>query len=213
MAFIVGQYLVSYYQGSREQVEQAIGRNYRGIAAVGTTSPARRSGATRRNTSSTTTTQGRDKYAKEWGDTYGKLEKQLARMQANADRIFTKDDLAQFAVWSDDLLVYGIEMRRIIDDLASGGTQAVAGSNPTREVNGRIKVGKDRFANLLKGAVKMEGRKATEAIAASQQIKENFDQLGVMLLAVVGAGVALVAFTLPRATPRPSNRLSMRPTA
>ncbi len=214
MAFIVGQYfLVSYYQErSREQVEQAIGRNY--VAGSLLSELAVTGQAIRRYEKEYfiyhDDAQGRAKYAKEWGDTYAKLEKHLARMQANAGQVFTKDDLAEFAVWSVDLLIYGTEMRRIIDDLATGGTQAVGGSNPTREVNGRIKVGKDRFANLLKGAVKMEGRKATEAIAASQQIKENFDQLGVMLLAVVGAGVALVAFlvfTLPRAIASPIESL------
>lgn len=214
MAFIVGQYfLVNYYQErSREQVEQAIGRNY--VAGSLLSELAVTGQAIRRYEKEFfiyhDEAEGRAKYAKEWGDTYGKLEKHLARMQANAGQVFTKDDLAEFAVWSVDLLIYGTEMRRIIDDLATGGAQVVAGSNPTREVNGRIKVGKDRFANLLKGAVKMEGRKATEAIAASRQIKENFEQLGVMLLVVVGAGVALVAFlvfTLPRAIASPIESL------
>lgn len=210
MAFVVGQYFLVYYfqQSSREQVERAIGQNY----AAGTmlSELAITGQAIRRYEKEYfiyhDEPQGRTKYAKEWGDTYRKLEKQLAAMEANRDKVFSKEDLAEFGSWAGDLVVYGTEMRKIMESVEQEGAQSATGANPTREVNARIKVGKDRFANLLNGAVKMENRKAKEALESSRLVKENFERLDVMLLGTVVAGVLLVAFlvlTLPRAITAP----------
>lgn len=210
MAFVVGQYFLVYYfqESSREQVERAIGKNY----AAGTmlSELAITGQAIRRYEKEYfiyhDEPQGRTKYAKEWGDTYRKIEKQLAAMEANRDKVFSKEDLAEFGSWAGDLVVYGSEMRKIMESVETEGVQFATGANPTREVNARIKAGKDRFANLLNGAVKMESRKAKEAFESSRLVKENFERLDLMLLGTVVAGVLLVAFlvlTLPRAITAP----------
>lgn len=214
MAFVIGQYaLVFYYQeSSREEVERAIGRNY----AAGTmlSELAITGQAIRRFEKEYfiyhDDDAGRKKYAREWGDTYQKLHAQLSAMEANRDKVFSKEDLAEFAAWAGDLVIYGAEMRKIMEAVDREGVQAAPGANPTREVNGLIKLGKDRFANLLKGAVAMERRKAGEAFESSQRVRENFDRLSTLLLGTVIAGVALVAFlvfTLPRAITNPIESL------
>jgi methyl-accepting chemotaxis protein len=214
MAFVVGQYfLVNHYQdSSREQVERAIGRNY----AAGTmlSEFAITGQAIRRYEKEYfiyhDDPEGRKKYTKEWSDTFARLQNQLSLMQANPNRVFSKDDLVEFSIWAGDLAVYGSEMRKIMDSVEKDGAQAPAGTNPTREVNAQIRMGKDRFANLLKGAVKMEGVKAKEAVASSQVVNENFERLDNLLLATVVAGVVLVAFlvlTLPRAITAPIESL------
>lgn len=214
MAFVIGQYaLVFYYQeSSREEVERAIGRNY----AAGTmlSELAITGQAIRRFEKEYfiyhDDDAGRKKYAREWGDTYQKLHAQLSAMEANRDKVFSKEDLAEFAAWAGDLVIYGAEMRKIMEAVDREGVQAAPGANPTREVNALIKLGKDRFANLLKGAVAMERRKAGEAFESSQRVRENFDRLSTLLLGTVIAGVALVAFlvfTLPRAITNPIESL------
>lgn len=214
MAFMIGQYVLVYYfqERSREEVEQAVGRNY----AAGTmlSELAITGQAIRRYEKEYfiyhDDAAGRMKYTKEWSDTYQKLQGQLAAMEANRDKVFSKEDLAAFSSWAGDLVIYGAEMRKIMEAVEREGVQAAPGANPTREVNGLIKMGKDRFANLLNGAVKMEARKAKEAIESSQRVRENFDRLSTLLLGMVVAGLALVAFlvfTLPRAITSPIESL------
>lgn len=214
MAFIVAQYfLVDHYlEQSRAQVEMAIKKNY---AASSMLSDLTITGQAIRRYEKEyfiyhDDAQGAAKYAREWDDTYRKLEKLLVTMKGNPGAIFAKADLEEFGLWEGELSIYGAEMRRIRDGVANSQAQATPAALSTREINGEIKLGKDRFAVLLKGATQMEQRKAKEAAASAASISANFDTLETTLLYIVGGGVALVAllvFTLPGSITNPIDAL------
>lgn len=214
MAFVVAQYfLVDHYlERSRVQVELAIKKNY---AASSMLSDLTITGQAIRRYEKEyfiyhDDAQGAAKYAKEWDDTYRKLEKQLAAMKGNPGAIFTKADLDEFGIWEGELAIYGGEMRKIREGVARAQAQASPVGLSTREINGEIRLGKDRFAVLLKGATQMEQRKAKEAAASATTISSNFDALEMTLLYMVGGGVVLVAlllFTLPGSITNPINAL------
>lgn len=214
MAFVVAQYfLVDHYLGrSRAQVERAIGQNY---AASTLLSELTITGQAIRRYEKEyfiyhDDREGSAKYAKEWDDTYGKIEKQLAFMKASTGGVLSKSDRQEIDAWESELVVYGSEMRKIRAGVEQALSQPGAAPLATRELNAQIKLGKDRFANLLNGATKMEQRKASEAAASAAAIAANFADLERALLWVVGAGVALVALlllTLPRAITNPIDSL------
>ena len=214
MAFVVAQYfLVDYYLGqSRGQVEQAINQNY---AASSMLSDLTITGQAIRRYEKEyfiyhDDKEGSAKYAKEWDDTYRKIENQLALMRKNAGAIFSKADTQEFHVWESELAVYGAEMRKIRAGVEQALSQVPPAALATRELNAQIRVGKDRFANLLKGAQTMERRKAAEAAASATAIAADFASLETALLWVVGGGVALVTLllvTLPGAITNPIDSL------
>jgi HAMP domain-containing protein len=214
MAFVVAQYfLVDHYMGrSREQVDQAINHNY---AASSMLSELTITGQAIRRYEKEyfiyhDDREGGAKYAKEWDDTYRKIEKQLGLMKGNPGDIFSKSDVTQFDIWQSELAVYGAEMRKIRAGVEQALSQAVPAAIPTRELNGQIRIGKDRFAVLLNGAIQMERQKAKEAAAAAKAISTNFAELENALLWVVGAGVVLVTLLLmrlPRAITNPIDSL------
>ena len=101
-------------------------------------------------------------------------------------------------------------MRKIRSGVEQSLAQVPPVILPTRELNAQIKIGKDRFANLLKGAQTMERRKAAEAAASATAIAADFASLETALLWVVGGGVALVTLlllTLPGAITNPIDSL------
>lgn len=212
MAFVVAQYfLVDYYlERSRVQVELAIKKNY---AASSMLSDLTITGQAIRRYEKEyfiyhDDAQGAAKYAKEWDDTYRKLEKQLATMKGNAGAIFAKAEVDEFGIWEGELAIYGAEMGKIRDGVARAQANSTALS--TRELNKEIGLGKDRFAVLLKGATAMEQRKAKEAAASATTISSNFDALETTLLYMVGGGVVLVGLlllTLPGSITNPINAL------
>jgi len=214
MAFVVAQYfLVDHYMGrSREQVDQAINHNY---AASSMLSELTITGQAIRRYEKEyfiyhDDRVGSAKYAKEWDDTYRKIEKQLGLMKGNPGEIFSKSDVTQFDIWQSELAVYGAEMLKIRAGVEQALSQAAPAAIPTRELNGQIKIGKDRFAVLLNGAIQMERQKAKEAAAAATAIAKNFAELENALLWVVGAGVVLVTLLLmrlPRAITNPIDSL------
>ena len=214
MAFVVAQYfLVDHYMGrSREQVDQAINHNY---AASSMLSELTITGQAIRRYEKEyfiyhDDREGSAKYAKEWDDTYRKIEKQLGLMKGNPGEIFSKSDVTQFDIWQSELAVYGAEMRKIRAGVEQALSQAAPVAIPTRELNGQIRIGKDRFAVLLNGAIQMERQKAKEAAAAATAIATNFAELENALLWVVGAGVVLVTLLLmrlPRAITNPIDSL------
>jgi len=214
MAFVVAQYfLVDHYMGrSREQVDQAINHNY---AASSMLSELTITGQAIRRFEKEyfiyhDDREGSAKYAKEWDDTYKKIERQLGLMKGNPGEIFSKSDVTQFDIWQSELAVYGAEMRKIRAGVEQALSQAAPVAIPTRELNGQIRIGKDRFAVLLNGAIQMERQKAKEAAAAATAISTNFAELENALLWVVGAGVVLVTLLLmrlPRAITNPIDSL------
>lgn len=212
LAFVVGQYfLVDHYiEQSRAQVELAIKKNY---AASSMLSDLTITGQAIRRYEKEyfiyhDDAKGAAKYAKEWDDTYRKLEKQLATMKGNPGGIFTKADVDEFGIWEGELAIYGAEMGKIRDGVARA--QANSAALSTLELNGEIRLGKDRFAVLLKGATAMEQRKAKQAAASATAISLNFDTLETTLLYMVGGGVVLVGLllvTLPGSITNPINAL------
>ncbi len=214
MVFIVAQYfLVDHYlERSRAQVEQAIKKNY---SASSMLSDLTITGQAIRSYEEEyfiyhDDREGSAKYAKEWDETYGKIEKRLALMKKNAGDVFSKAEIQQFDLWESELAIYGSEMRKIRSGVEQSLAQVPPVILPTRELNAQIKLGKDRFANLLKGATAMEKRKAVEAAASASAIAADFATLEMAQLWVVGGGVVLVTLllvTLPGAITNPINAL------
>ena len=214
LAFVVAQFfLVDHYLGrSRDQVDLAINHNY---AASSMLSELTITGQAIRRYEKEyfiyhDDKDGSAKYAKEWDDTYRKIEKQLALMKKNANDVFSKAEIHEFDLWESELAIYGSEMRKIRSGVEQSLAQVPPVILPTRELNAQIKIGKDRFANLLKGASAMERRKAAEAAASATAIAADFASLETALLWVVGGGVVLVTLllvTLPGAITNPIDSL------
>jgi len=214
LAFVVAQFfLVDHYLGhSRDQVELAISHNY---AASSMLSELTITGQAIRRYEKEyfiyhDDKDGSAKYAKEWDDTYKKIENHLALMKKDANDVFSKAEFQEFDHWESELAIYGSEMRKIRSGVEQSLAQVPPAILPTRELNAQIKIGKDRFANLLKGASAMERRKAAEAAASATAIAADFASLETALLWVVGGGVALVTLllvTLPGAITNPIDSL------
>jgi hypothetical protein len=214
LAFVVAQFfLVDHYLGrSRAQVELAINHNY---AASSMLSELTITGQAIRRYEKEyfiyhDDKDGSAKYAKEWDDTYRKIEKHLALMKKDANDVFSKAETQEFDLWESELAIYGSEMRKIRSGVEQALAQVPPAALSTRELNAQIKIGKDRFATLLKGATTMERRKAAEASASAAAIAADFATLETALLWVVGGGVVLVTLllvTLPGAITNPIDSL------
>ena len=103
LAFVVAQFfLVDHYLGhSRDQVELAISHNY---AASSMLSELTITGQAIRRYEKEyfiyhDDKDGSAKYAKEWDDTYRKIEKHLALMKKNANDVFSKAEIHEFDLW------------------------------------------------------------------------------------------------------------------
>ena len=155
LAFVVAQFfLVDHYLGrSRDQVDRAINHNY---AASSMLSELAITGQAIRRYEKEyfiyhDDREGSAKYAKEWDDTYGKIEKHLALMKKNAGDVFSKAEVQEFDLWESELAVYGSEMRKIRSGVEQSLAQVPPAILPTRELNAQIKIGKDRFAQPAEG--------------------------------------------------------------
>lgn len=183
----------------------------------------------------------RDGYEKDWQDTYAKISSSLTKLKANTDQAFTSSDLQQVDKWTAAAKFYELEMKNVfaaaknqaalvtektnaaqaaaaLAATQKGKKTAQAAAEPLpvmfapTEVNDMIKAGKDRFSNdLIKGVDTMIKSKVNSTMALAQEANDTFQNLLIVILTTVIAGVLVAAAMmvyLPKAITQPINDLS-----
>lgn len=153
---------------------------------------------------------GRGKYAKEWNDTFAKLQAELGNAEKNAEKVFVPLEIAEVRSWRLHATFYGDAMKDIFRKVEEG--TAMPGGKPTpAEVNALIRDGKDRFGVALTGMAGMSAAKTAQATEAALSIRTGFTVTYVALLvtAVIGGLLAVrLVRTLPRTIIGPIDELT-----
>ncbi len=168
---------------------------------------------------------GRAKYQKEWTGTMEQIGKLLAKMQSNADRAFSNDDISNVNKWWAAAEFYKAEMvkvfdavedrvRRVADDVAREKARAEAAAAAPKskdapppvvltpmitpvEANGMIAAGKDRFsADLIKGVAQTFAAKSQATLDLTSVTNEGFSKMIYTVVATVVIGVAIGLYLL-----------------
>lgn len=153
---------------------------------------------------------GRAKYAKEWSDTFAKLQAELGSAEKNAERVFAPMEIAEVRSWRLHAGFYGDAMKDIFRKVEEG-TAGPSGKPTPVEVNVLIRDGKDRFGVALTGIAAMAAAKTAQASAAALAIRQGFTVTYVALIvtAVLGGLLALrLVRTIPQSIIQPIDELT-----
>jgi methyl-accepting chemotaxis protein len=172
----------------------------------------------------------RTKYIKEWTGTFEKIEALVSDLSGSDQYRLSADEIKAVQSWKVAASFYGAEMGKIFQLVSDKNSEAnitlVRESKQDtknklavlpelitpNQANQLIGPGKDMFSSvLIKGVNELNALKTQEVLKLSSIVEDGVSQLGLILLALLFAGMFVVAFllaTLPPAITGPIAALS-----